>query len=31
MLSALGREDDLPRIHALRRLAELELSRGLEL
>jgi hypothetical protein len=31
MLSALGREADLPRIHALRRLAELELSRGLEL
>jgi hypothetical protein len=31
MLSALGREDDLPRVHALRRLAELELSRGLEL
>ncbi len=31
MLSARGRDDDLPRIHALRRLAELELSRGLEL
>lgn len=31
MLSALGREDDLARVHALRRLAELELSRGLEL
>jgi hypothetical protein len=31
MLSALGREDDLPRIHALRRLAELELGRGIDL
>jgi len=30
MLSALGRDDDFPRIHALRRLAELELGRGLE-
>ena len=31
MLAALGRESDLPRLQALRRLAELELSRGLEL
>lgn len=31
MLSALGREDDIPRILAMRRLAELEISRGIEL
>lgn len=31
MLAALGRENDLDRLQSLRRLAELELSRGLEL
>jgi len=31
MLAALGRESDLDRLQSLRRLAELELSRGLEL
>ena len=31
MVSALGREDDIPKLIAMRRLAELELSRGLEL
>jgi hypothetical protein len=31
MLAALGRESDLERLQSLRRLAELELSRGLEL
>jgi hypothetical protein len=31
MLSALGREDDLPKVLALRRLAELEMSRGIEI
>lgn len=31
MLSALGREDDLRKILAMRRLAELELGRGIEL
>ena len=31
MLSALGREDDMPKLLALRRLAELEISRGIEI
>jgi hypothetical protein len=31
MLSALGREDDLPKILAMRRLAELEIRRGVTL
>jgi hypothetical protein len=31
MLSALEREDDIPKILAMRRLAELEVSRGIEL
>lgn len=31
MLSALGREEDLPKVLALRRLAELEMSRGIEI
>jgi hypothetical protein len=31
MLSALGREDDMPKLLAMRRLAELELSRGIEI
>ena len=31
MLSALGREDDLPKLLAMRRLMELEISRGIEL
>jgi hypothetical protein len=31
MLSALGREDDIPKLLAMRRLAELELSRGIEI
>ena len=31
MLSALGRDDDLPKLLAMRRLAELELSRGIEI
>lgn len=31
MLGALGRERDLPQLHALRRVAELERSRGIEL
>jgi hypothetical protein len=31
MLSALGRDDDMPKLLAMRRLAELELSRGIEL
>lgn len=31
MLSALGREDDMPKLLALRRLAELEMSRGIEI
>jgi hypothetical protein len=31
MLSALGREDDLPKLLAMRRLVELEISRGIEI
>jgi hypothetical protein len=31
MLSALGREEDMPKVLALRRLAELEMSRGIEI
>jgi hypothetical protein len=31
MLSALGREDAIPKLLALRRLAELEISRGIEI
>jgi hypothetical protein len=31
MLSALGREDDLPKLLAMRRLMELEISRGIEI
>lgn len=31
MLSALGREDDMPKLLALRRLAELEMRRGIEI
>ncbi len=31
MLSALGGEDDLPKILAMRRLAEIEISRGIDL
>ena len=31
MLSALGREDVMPKLLAMRRLAELELSRGIEI
>ena len=31
MLSALGREDDIPKLMAMRRIAELEVGRGLEL
>jgi hypothetical protein len=31
MLSALGREDDMPKLLAMRRLAELELGRGIEI
>lgn len=31
MLGALGREQDLPPLHVLRRVAELERSRGIEL
>ena len=31
MLSALGREHDMPKLLALRRLAELEMSRGIEI
>ena len=31
MLSALGREDDMPKLLAMRRLMELEISRGIEL
>jgi len=30
MLSALGRREDIPKVLAMRRLAELEISRGLE-
>lgn len=30
MLSALGRQEDIPKVLAMRRLAELEISRGLE-
>jgi hypothetical protein len=31
MLSSLGREDDLPKVLDLRRLAELEISHGIEI
>lgn len=31
MISALGREDDVPKLMAMRRIAELEVGRGLEL
>lgn len=31
MLSALGREEDMPKLLALRRFAELELGRGIEI
>ena len=31
MISALGREDDIPKLMAMRRIAELEVRRGLEL
>jgi len=31
MISALGREDDIPKLMAMRRIAELEVGRGLEL
>ena len=31
MLSALGREDDMPKLLDLRRLAELEISQGIEI
>lgn len=31
MVSALGREDDIPKLMAMRRIAELEVGRGLEL
>ena len=31
MVSALGREDDIPRLMTMRRIAELEVGRGLEL
>ena len=31
MLSSLGREDDLPKVLDLRRLAELEISQGIEI
>ena len=31
MLSALGREEDLPKLLAMRRLMELEISRGIEI
>ena len=31
MLAALGREDDMPKLLDLRRLAELEISRGIEI
>ena len=31
MLSALGRDDDLPKLLAMRRLMELEISRGIEI
>ncbi len=31
MISALGREDDIPKLRAMRRIAELEVGRGLEL
>lgn len=31
MLAALGREEDMPKLLALRRLAELEISRGIEI
>jgi len=31
MVSALGREDDIPKLLAMRRIAELELTQGLEL
>ena len=30
MLSALGRQEDIPKVLAMRRLAELEISRGIE-
>jgi hypothetical protein len=31
MISAVGREDDIPKLMAMRRIAELEVGRGLEL
>jgi hypothetical protein len=31
MLSALGRQDDIPNVLAMRRIAELEISRGIDL
>ncbi len=31
MISALGREDDIPKLMAMRRIAELDVGRGLEL
>jgi hypothetical protein len=31
MLASLGREEDMPKLLALRRLAELEISRGIEI
>jgi hypothetical protein len=31
MLSAIGRDDDMPKLLALRRLVELEISQGIEI